>query len=149
MTAVETAIGTPHLTFETGLPGFPEAHTFVLLQTDLAREPFSIMRCIEDESLEFVVAPPHLFFPDYAPEVDDSISNRINLEDAADALVLVTLTVGDDAADITANLLGPIIVNRHTNKAVQAVLANQGYDLRVPIFDSKLIAESESSSEEG
>lgn len=134
MTAVETTTQTPHLTFSVGLPGFPEARTFVLFQNELARDPFSIMRCVEDENLEFVVVPPHLFFPDYAPELDDATVARIGLESADDAILMVLLTVGDDVADITANLLGPIVVNRATYAAAQAVLANNGYDLRTPLF---------------
>lgn len=138
MTAVATAIDTPYLTFSAGLPGFPEAHTFVLMQTELAQEPFAILRSVEDESLEFVVVPPHLFFPEYAPEIDDATIARIGLENAGDAIVLVTLTVGDSIADVTANLLGPIVINKQNHQAAQAVLANQNFDLRVPLFSKDL-----------
>ena len=134
MTAVATMIDTPHLTFTAGLPGFPDAHTFVLFHTDLAADPFSIMRCVEDENLEFVVVPPTLFFPDYAPEIDEATAARIGLESADEALLLVTLTVGEELSQITANLLGPIVINRRNYSAAQAVLVNQNYDLRTPLF---------------
>ncbi len=141
MTAVATEIETPHLTFSAGLPGFPDARTFVLLQTELAKEPFSIMRCIEDEGLEFVVVPPQPFFPEYSPEIDDATADRIGLTDAADAILLVMLTVGESINDITANLLGPVVINRRNFQAAQAVLVNQGYDLRVPLFKDVTSAE--------
>lgn len=134
MTAVATQVEVPQLTFSAGLPGFPEVRSFVLTHTDLAQEPFSILRCVEEEALEFVVVPPHLFFPDYAPIIDDATVERIGLEDAADAVLLVILTVGDDIADITANLLGPIVVNTKNNEAIQAVLASQNYELKTPLF---------------
>lgn len=141
MTAVATEIETPQLTFSSGLPGFPDAHTFVLLQTELAQDPFSIMRCVEDEALEFVVVPPAPFFPEYAPEIDDATADRIGLTDPDDAIVLVMLTVGESITEITANLLGPVVINKSNFQAAQAVLVNQGYDLRVPLF-SKDITES-------
>ena len=127
-------IDTAPLSFSSGLPGFPEAHTFVLVNTELAVQPFSIMRCLEDESLEFVVVPPQLFFPDYTPEIDESTASRIDLQDAGDALLLVLLTVGDGIADITANLMGPVVVNLKNNEAAQAVLVNSPYDIRTPLF---------------
>lgn len=141
-TALATKVDAPHITFSVGIPGFPDAHTFVLVNNDMAQEPFAIMRCVEDESLEFVVVPPHLFFPDYAPEIDDATSERVGLESAGDALVLVIVTVGDELAEVTANLLGPIVVNRHTHEAAQAVLVNQGYELRTPLFDPEVISGS-------
>jgi flagellar assembly factor FliW len=77
--------------------------------------------------------PPALFFADYAPELDDATVERLGLTDAADALILVIVTLGERPADATANLLGPIVINRHTRQAVQAVLAGSGYDLRTPL----------------
>ena len=150
MTAVATPVETetPALTFSAGLPGFPDARTFVLIQTELAKEPFSVMRCIEDEGLEFVVVPPHMFFPDYAPEIDDATIERIGLVDSADAIVLVTLSVGDELADVTANLLGPIVINYGNRQAVQAILVNQGYDLRVPLFNKELLESEEAAHAE-
>lgn len=139
MTTVATDLEVPQLTFTAGLPGFPDAHTFVLLNTELAQEPFAILRCVEDEALEFVVVPPYLFFPDYSPEIDDATVARIALSDPTDAVLLVILTVGEDAADVTANLLGPIVVNSKTKLAAQAILTTQGYELREPLFSKETI----------
>lgn len=136
MTQTETEI--PTLNFATGLPGFPDARTFVLMNTELAQEPFSIMKCLEDDSLEFVVTTPVLFFPDYAPSIDDATVERLGVKSAEDVLLLVLLEVGDEAIDITANLMGPIVINKHTNAAVQAVLSGQGYELREPLFSKEL-----------
>lgn len=138
MTDVDLPVDTPTLTFDGGLPGFPDNHTFVLMNTELAQEPFSILRCVDDPELEFVVVPPALFFPDYTPEIDDATIGRIGLQSADEALLLVILTVGEKAVDITANLLGPIVVNQKTLQAAQAVLAGQDYDLRQPLFNESI-----------
>jgi flagellar assembly factor FliW len=138
MTDTATTVESPHLTFSGGLPGFPDVRTFQLLNTELAQQPFSIMRCIEDAAIEFVVVPALLFFPSYSPEIDDATAERIGLQSAEDALLLVILTVGEETVDITANLLGPVIVNQTNNEAAQAVLAGQDFNLRQPLFSDDI-----------
>jgi flagellar assembly factor FliW len=130
---MEAPAGTTELLFESGLPGFSDAHRFTLVRWGDDESPFSIMRSLDHEGLEFVVIPPIAFFPDYEPELDDSTVERLELESAGDAVVLAMVTLGDRAADATANLLGPIVVNRHSRRAAQAVLVNSEYDLRAPL----------------
>ena len=127
--AVETEI--PELLFASGLPGFPDARRFVLVRLGDETSPFSTLRSIDgDTDLEFVVTHPGLFFPDYEPEIDDEVVARLDLGSADDALLLVIVTVAKPIEASTANLLGPIVVNRHTRAAAQAVLGNSGYATR-------------------
>jgi len=127
--AVETEL--PELNFAGGLPGFPDARRFVLVRLGDETSPFSILRSIDDGGgVEFVVTHPGLFFPDYEPEIDDDTVNRLDLSTADDAILLVIVTVGTPISASTANLLGPIVVNRHTRAAAQAVLSNSGYATR-------------------
>jgi flagellar assembly factor FliW len=127
--AVETEI--PELHFAAGLPGFPDVRRFVLVRLGDETSPFSMLRSIDDGTdVEFVVTHPGLFFPDYEPEIDDDIANRLSLTSADDALLLVIVTVATPISASTANLLGPIVVNRHTRAAAQAVLSNSGYATR-------------------
>jgi len=131
--SIETEL--PELHFASGLPGFPDARRFVLVRLGDEASPFSVLRSLDDgpgdvPGLEFVVTHPGLFFPDYEPEIDDDIAGRLELKSADDALLLVIVTVTDPVAASTANLLGPIVVNRHTRAAAQAVLGNSGYATR-------------------
>ena len=128
-----TAADAAELLFPAGLPGFPDARRFVLVRWGGDDSPFSLLRCVEDPDLEFVVAHPLEFFPDYAPEVDDDTVARLGLQEADDALVLVIVTIPEHVRAATANLAGPVVVNRHTRQAVQAVLAGGEYDLRAPL----------------
>lgn len=132
--AQETEI--PTLSFEHGLPGFPDVRNFVLLNTELAREPFSILRCLDLDGVEFVVVPPNLFFPDYAPEIDDTTVERLGVTSAEDVLLLVILTVKESAADITANLLAPVVINSTTCKAAQVVLNDPELAVDTPLFSA-------------
>ena len=115
------------------LPGFPEARTFELEPVEDQGGALSILRSTDQPGLEFVVALPEAFFPDYAPELDDTTVERLAVTSAEDVLVLVILTVAERIEHTTANLLAPVIVNRHTGQAVQALLVSLGYDIRTPI----------------
>lgn len=128
-----TGEGPAELHFAGGLPGFPSARRFTLTRWGGDDSPFSLLRSTEVEGLAFVVAHPLEFFPEYAPDVDDDTVEQLGLTDADDALVLVIVTVPDDVRGATANLVGPVIVNRRTLEAVQAVLTDVTYDLRTPL----------------
>jgi flagellar assembly factor FliW len=134
MTLTEPGVDVPTLNFAAGIPGFPEARQFALVWWGDEDGPFSIMTSLDDSKLEFLVVPPLTFFPDYAPEIDDDTAERLGLESADDAIVLVILTVGDDPSDATANLLAPVVVNRHTREAAQVVLTEGNQPLRAPLF---------------
>ena len=121
----------PELTFPAGLAGFPGVERFTLAEVPDAGALF-LLRSLDEAGLEFVVAPPALFFPDYAPEVDDDTAARLGITDAADALLLVILTVGESLADTTANLLAPIVINQVTHTAGQVVVQGD-WSLRAPL----------------
>jgi flagellar assembly factor FliW len=136
VSAVETQTEIPELHFAAGLPGFPDHRRFTLVWWGDEDGPFSILVSLDEPTVEFLVVPPAMFFPDYEPEIDDDVAERLGLETAEDALLLVIVTVGDDPAAATANLLGPIIVNRHTRDAIQAVLVEGDHPLRAPLLPS-------------
>jgi flagellar assembly factor FliW len=123
--AIDDATDLSVLTFDDGLPGFTDAHRFVLV--DLVEDgAFQLLRSLDHEGLELVVGQPWLFFPDYAPEIADDDQTQLSLETAEDALIFcaVTLPEGDDSVP-TMNLLGPFVVNRHTLAGRQVVLKDE------------------------
>ena len=125
----------PIIEMAAGLPGFPEAHRFVLVEWDKPDSPFAVLRCVDVEALEFLVAAPVVLFPDYAPELSDTSAEALELTCAEDALVLVIVTIPERAEEATANLLAPIVVNVHTHAAAQIVLPDAPVDdLRRPVF---------------
>ncbi len=129
MTAVLPETALPELSMSGGMAGFPDAMRYALVEVPEA-SPLFLLRSLDEPGLEFVVVPPALFFPDYAPEVDDASAARLGLTDAEDALLLVVLTVNDAGA--TANLLAPIVVNQRTRAAAQVVLHGD-WPLRAPL----------------
>lgn len=130
-----TLIDLPTLDFAGNLIGFPHAHRFALVRVAPDNEVLFRLTCLDIEGLEFVAAAPYPFFADYAPEIDDATAERLEIESADDAMLLVLLTVGPDLASTTANLFAPIVVNVHTRRAAQVTLVSGGYSLKAPLAD--------------
>ncbi|MGA8257264.1 MAG: flagellar assembly protein FliW [Nocardioides sp.] len=114
------------------LPGFPEAHTFALVQLDDAGL-LCALRSIDDPELRFLVVPPQTFFPDYAPVVDDATVEDLAIESVDDVLLLVILTTGDGLAGTTANLLAPLLINTVSRRACQVILDDTKLSIAAPL----------------
>lgn len=112
--------------------GFPEHHRFGLARLD---EDGTVcdLRSLDDPDISFVVVPPHVFFDDYGPEVDDATVAALELSGAEDLLTLVVVTLGETLADATANLMAPVLVNHRTLKAAQVVLDDVALPIRAPL----------------
>ena len=131
MTATMTETALPELTLTGGLAGFPDTERYALVELPEA-SPLFLLRSLDETGLEFVVAPPSVFFADYAPELDDATVERLGITDAAEVLLLVVLTVGNGIETATANLLAPIVINERTRAAAQVVLHGD-WPLRAPL----------------
>lgn len=136
-TATVPEAATAVVEFVAAVPGFPDARTWTLqVWGDDPTSPFTLMRSVEVEGLEFVAVSPFVFFPDYTPDLDDATVEALELTSAEDAVVLVVLTIGESIEDTTANLLGPIIVNRNTNRAIQAILHQPGLSTKASLTET-------------
>ncbi len=114
------------------MPGFPDRSRFALVQLDEAGV-LSSLRSLDDPSLRFLVVPPQVFFPDYAPEIDDATVVSLGIERVEDVLLLVVVNPGDAAGAATANLLAPVLVNVTNLKGGQVVL-DQDLPIRAPLL---------------
>jgi flagellar assembly factor FliW len=112
--------------------GFPDRTRFALVRLDESGV-LCALRSVEDPSLRFLVVPPHVFFPDYAPVVDDASVEALGIESADDVLVLVVVNPGDSAAAATANLLAPVLVNTVSRQGGQVVLSDD-LPVRAPLI---------------
>ncbi|MGY6499354.1 MAG: flagellar assembly protein FliW [Acidimicrobiales bacterium] len=118
------------ITFDDGLLGFPDARRFALIDASDDATYFWL-QAIDDPQLAFLAVVPWAFYPDYEPEVPDPDQERLAIDDPSQALVFCLLTIADEM--ITANLLGPLVVNAATRSGRQIVLANSEYSARVPL----------------
>jgi flagellar assembly factor FliW len=114
------------------MPGFPDDRQFVLVDLDGGGGLCS-MQSIDHPDLRFLVAPPGLFFPDYAPEIDDHTVADLDIASAEDVMVLVVLNPGDSLPSSTANLLAPVMLNTANRRACQVVLDESGHSVSTPL----------------
>ena len=122
----------PVLTFRDGIPGFPGATRWVL--TDLVDDgAFQLLQSVDDPDLAMVVGVPWLFFPDYAPDLDDDEVRALGITDPEDVVLFCSVTVPEDGDAPTMNLLGPFVVNRHTQEGRQLVLGIDDAQVRTPL----------------
>jgi flagellar assembly factor FliW len=124
--------GVEHIWFPRGLVGCPEWQRFRLW-----RDPdLPLVGILESEDLagiSLLVADPALVCEDYCVDLSDEDATELGIAAADDAWVLVVLVAHEGPAHITANLLGPLVVNRRTGKAKQLVLSDSGYSARHPV----------------
>ncbi|NJC74188.1 flagellar assembly protein FliW [Planosporangium thailandense] len=123
----------PVLEFVAPMPGFPHDRRFVLVALDDTGMLYSL-QSVDRPQLRFLVAPPAPFFPDYSVEVDDATIEDLGVVDPSDVLVLLVINAGDGPADASANLMAPIVLARHSLRAVQVILGRSGLPVRAPLF---------------
>lgn len=124
------------LTFPEGLLGFPGHAHFVMVDID-GGDAYRWLQSVDDPALAFLAVIPWHFFPDYEPEIDGVTETELDLHDPGDAIVLCLISIREDADPaITANLLGPLIVNTTTRVGRQVVLAESGYTARAALVGS-------------
>ena len=116
-----------------GILGFPNLTRYALYKPKELGF-FSWLQSEEVKELAFVVCDPRLLLADYRIEVRVEDLKSIHLESKEDAAVLVILTYPHDPRRMTANLLGPIIVNTTTGEAVQIVLNDGKYETNYRVF---------------
>lgn len=122
----------PVIEFPSPIPGFPRHRRFVLVRMADDGLLFTL-RSVDTDGPRLLVVPPTPFFPDYAPEIGEQAVEQLGTVDPADLLVLLVVTVPDEVADATVNLLAPVIVDRVTRRAVQVVL-DEDLPIRAPLL---------------
>lgn len=110
------------LNFPEGLFGFEEFHKYALINAEY--EPFYYLQSLDTKDLAFLLVDPFLIAPEYELDIDDSILEEIGIKTVSDVLLYAIVTIPVNGSPVTANLQGPVIINRKNNKALQAVLTN-------------------------
>lgn len=124
----------PHtpVVFDEGLIGCPDWRRFVL-EPNAVGPTIQLLRCLDAPDVALYVTDPFTIEPDYEFEVGDADASAIGLADPGDALVLVILTVHADPPAVTANLLGPLVINVKSGRGRQLVLSSSDYSIRHPV----------------
>jgi flagellar assembly factor FliW len=117
-----------------GLIGFPGQKRYVLLEHKKG-SPFVWFQAVDEEDLAFLLIDPLLCKPDYEFRISPEDRRALELPDSCEGmqtLVIVNIAPGD-SMEITANLLGPVVMNVKKKLARQIVLYQSSYLTRFPI----------------
>ncbi len=107
-----------------GLIGMPQLRRFQV--TALPESwPFVSLRSLGEEEIHFLAVSPQNLLPDYELALGDDDTEALGLTATDDALIYNIVTVHNSERQyVTANLIGPIVVNRRTRLGRQVILAN-------------------------
>lgn len=108
------------LNFPEGLFGFELYHNYAIYDSEYP--PFMWMQSIEEQKLAFLIVDPFLICDDYELDVDDKSLAKIGIKSPTDVFVMSIVTIPQGDGPVTANLQGPIIVNKNTNECLQVIL---------------------------
>ena len=124
-------------TMPDGMPGFSDMKRFVLFERE-ELWPFACYQSLDESALCFYVMSPYLFLAEYTVDLKQAIKEaQWEGDDAEDIKLYVIVNTSSGVPEqITANLVGPLIVNMKRLEAVQLVLHNSSYSHQHRIFSS-------------
>lgn len=113
--------------------GFPDDKQFIIRPhgTD---SPFMWFQSITSPTLAFVVIQATTIIPDYKPAIPKSIKEELKCTTTNhDTLLVLTIPQGKPE-EMTANLLGPIVLNPEQKLSCQLLLDPGKFDPCWPVF---------------
>jgi flagellar assembly factor FliW len=133
------------IVFSQGLFGFEGLTDYLLL--DAERQPFYWLQSTDEEQVAFVLVNPFLFRPDYEINISNEELAEIGINAPGKALILSIVTIPADGP-MTANLQGPLVINRDTRMGKQAILSDARWKTKHDIMaELASLAEPASLSE--
>jgi flagellar assembly factor FliW len=120
------------LVFPQGLFGFEKLKDYLLL--DAERQPFYWLQSMDAEDVAFVLVNPFLFRPDYEVNISNEELDGIGIRSPEKALIFSIVTIPQDGSPMTANLQGPLIINRDTRMGKQAILTDDRWKTKHDIM---------------
>lgn len=121
--------------FPYGLFGFESLRDFALL--DAEQQPFFWLQSLEVEQIAFILINPNIFRPEYKPSIVKDEIKEIGLDSDDDerGLLFAIVTIPADQSKMTANLQGPVVINRETRRGRQFISTDPEWKVRHNIIE--------------
>ncbi|MFP4376383.1 MAG: flagellar assembly protein FliW [Spirochaetales bacterium] len=127
--------------FPVGIFGFSNLHHYALL--DAVQSGFYWLQSLEDSQIAFLMLNPYDLRPDYLLDVAEEDLQSIGYEEEEDLLVFAIVTVPEDQSKISANLQGPVLINRIQRLGRQAIHQDPQWKTKHLILEELARAEAE------
>jgi len=116
------------ISFPEGLYGFEDYIDYVLM--DAEHQPFFWLQSVKDKDIAFILINPFLFRPDYELNIPNEDLEDIGIKSPDKALIFTIVTIPPDGSAMTANLQGPLVINRENMTGKQAILSDVRWNTR-------------------
>ena len=122
------------ITMTTPILGFTAERQFILLPHG-PESVFWWLQSVDNPDLAFVVIQPARIVPQYQPTITPQLQQELQVQESDDLEILVILTIPKGHPEaMTANLLGPVILNPGKKVAKQILLDPALYDPCLPVM---------------
>ncbi len=115
------------INFIDGIPGFDDQKRFIIIDNLDTEVPFKWLQSIDEPELAFVIIDPFIFKDDYEFDLPKHITEKLKIKEEKDVLVYSIVVIPEDVTQMTANLLGPVIINTKEMLGKQIVLEDNSY----------------------
>ncbi|MDF1615410.1 flagellar assembly protein FliW [Desulfurivibrio dismutans] len=123
------------ITMTSAFPGFPESRRFVLRQHS-SKSPFMWLQSLDNPDLAFVVIQASRLVPQYQPELPAAAMRELGESNDGSLEMLLILAIPKGQPEqMTANLLGPVVLNPVSLLAKQVLLDPNKFDAAWPVFE--------------
>jgi len=131
------------INFPKGLLGFEHLRQFVIVPVD-NNPAFVWLQSVEASEVAFLLVDPFLFFSGYEVELTCDLREELSIKDRSDVIIQAIATIPKTGIkDMTANLVGPVVINVRRNLGKQVVLQNTEYGTKHPLFKNKVAKEEQ------
>ncbi len=127
------------ISFPYGILGFENLKNYVLL--DAVQQPFYWLQSLEVVEVAFVLINPRIFHPDYSLDVPGEELEEIGIKSEENTLDFAIVTIPENPVEMTANLQGPIIINKISRVGRQSISNNDKWQVRHLIMKDLAVVE--------
>ena len=123
------------ITFDDGLPGFPQLRRFVVLEMENIK-PFHYLQALPDDDtppIALYLINPFLVDPSYDFRLTDSDMEAIKSKNSTELTIYAIATIPEDPGDATLNLMAPIVINVKGRRGRQVILHDSRYSVKHPL----------------
>jgi flagellar assembly factor FliW len=126
--------------FPLGLLGFETQQRFLLIDSDEAA-PMRWLLAVDEPDLAFLVVEPTMFFPDYAFPFASEDYKLLGMVEGEEVVVACLVVIPSNPAEMTINLMGPLVINAERRIGKQVVLHDGNYSTRERLIPDNSMAE--------
>lgn len=121
------------MTFPQGIPGFEHCTRYKLFHEDKEQPVVHWLQSIDDPNVTFSLVDPALFGLNYEIVLSDDEARLLQMENPGDIAVMLIAykpeSSAASAANINANINGPVILNARARIGMQKVLVGLQADI--------------------